>query len=411
MKDVTIIGGGIIGLCCAYYLQQAGFSIIVIDEDASPKGCSYGNAGMIVPSHFTPLASPGMISKGFQWMLNKHSPFYIKPRLSFDLLQWLWTFYRVAGKDHVVASAPLLRDLHWEGRDFFLNLTRQPGFDFRFEQRGILMLYKTAEAEKEELENAEKAESLHIQANVLTRSQIEQLDPAAKINVRGGVHYPGDAHFNPELMMSQLSQHLLSSGVEFIRGRAIDIRDDKHRSMISLSSGETLSSLKSIVCCGMQSAALLKQLKFPILLQDGKGYSMMYSNKPERPAVPSILIEPRVAITPMGDLIRVAGTFEMSGMDNKIKQHKVNSILRAVTSFYPDWHPGTGSPVWFGYRPCTPDGLPYIGWMKPGSSVLLATGHAMMGMSLAPATGRIIRDLMTDKILPASFSKLSPSRF
>ena len=411
MKDVSVIGGGIIGLCCAWYLHKAGFNITVIDEDASPKGCSYGNAGMIVPSHFTPLASPGMVSKGLQWMLNRKSPFYIRPRLNIDLLRWLWTFYRVAGKDHVIQSAPLLRDLHWEGRDFYNTLSHQPGFDFGFEPKGILMLYKTAAVEKEELENAERAESLGIEANVLSPSRVQQLDPFAKIDIRGGVHYPGDAHFNPDQLMSQLSQNLSSSGVEFIRAKAVDLSDEEHQSVISLSSGETIVSKKSIICCGVRSVALLKKLKFPILMQDGKGYSMTYSHQPDRPTIPSILIEPRVAITPMGNDIRVSGTFEMSGMDDKVNQHKVASILQAVPSFYPDWHPEPGSPVWLGYRPCTPDGLPYIGWLRAGSSVLLATGHAMMGMSLAPATGRIVSDLMTDKILPASYSKFSPSRF
>lgn len=146
-------------------------------------------------------------------------------------------------------------------------------------------------------------------------------------------------------------------------------------------------------------------------MQDGKGYSMTLSSPALKPSIPSILHEARVAITPMGNDLRISGTLEISGMDDIINQHKVDSILRAVPEYYPQLKINTPGPVWFGYRPCTPDGLPYIGRWKDGSSVIIATGHAMMGLSLAPVTGRMVSDIVTSHESVSSVAKLNPSRF
>src|SRR6187551_1912258 len=119
MKEVIIIGGGIVGLCCAFHLQEAGLQVTIIDQGDFTDGCSFGNAGMIVPSHFIPLASPGMLSEGIQWMFKKKSPFFIKPRLSLELTQWLLKFIRSSTAKHVRACAPVLRDLHQESKSIY----------------------------------------------------------------------------------------------------------------------------------------------------------------------------------------------------------------------------------------------------------------------------------------------------
>ena len=151
MKDVVIIGGGVVGLWCAWHLQRAGRQVTIVDKGDFTDGCSYGNAGMIVPSHFIPMASPGIVASGLRWMFKRDSPFYIRPRLSLELLQWLYLFNKSATKKHVEESSALLRDMHEESRALYAQLNQSSGFNFEFQQKGILMLYKSAAAERDEV--------------------------------------------------------------------------------------------------------------------------------------------------------------------------------------------------------------------------------------------------------------------
>jgi D-amino-acid dehydrogenase len=413
MKDVVIIGGGAVGLWCAWHLHQAGRQVTVVDKTNLTDGCSFGNAGMIVPSHFIPMASPGIIAQGIQWMFKKDSPFYIQPRLNLELAQWLWQFYRSATSKHVSESVALLRDLHEESRELYRSLNQTHGFNFAFEQKGILMLYTSAGAERDEMETAEAAHQLGIEANHLTPDQLRQVEPGIQISVRGALHYPGDAHLAPHLFMRQMIQHLTTNGVEFLTGKEVVSIDDhgKAGATVTLESGEKLNPREIIVASGSWSGKLTTKIGYRLPIQDGKGYSMTLQQPTIKPSIPSILHEARVAITPMGDDLRISGTLEISGMDDQVNASKVKAILKAVPEYYPELQINQPGPVWYGYRPCTPDGLPYIGRWREGSSVTMATGHAMMGLSLAPVTGRLVKDLLTMGPAYAIHNKLNPSRF
>ncbi|HZV70935.1 MAG TPA: FAD-dependent oxidoreductase [Saprospiraceae bacterium] len=413
MKEVVIVGGGIVGLCCAWHLHEAGLKVSIIDKGDFSAGCSFGNSGMIVPSHFIPLASPGMISKGLKWMFSKGSPFYIRPRLKLELAQWLWQFYRSADKKHVLESALLLRDMHIEGREFYRQLNTSSGFGFHFENKGILMMYQSTSGEHEEVETAEMAYELGIEANVLSSEALNAIDPGIKMNVRGAVHYPGDAHLAPQELMQQMIAQLLNSGVEFIGLTEVMKIEDKGKNdaEIHLQNKNSIHAKHVIIAAGSWSGMLMKKSGYKLPMQDGKGYSMTIHQPPGMPTIPAILTEARVAITPMGGHLRVAGTLEISGMDQRVNPHKIKSILSAASSYYPELKISDPGPAWYGYRPCTPDGMPYIGHLRKDSSIILATGHAMMGLSLAPATGRIVRDIILGKLMIDIGGKFNTRRF
>jgi D-amino-acid dehydrogenase len=345
-------------------------------------------------------------------MFKKDSPFYIRPRLNLELAQWLWSFYRSSNTKHVAESVSLLRDLHTESRELYRNLDQTPGFDFEFQQKGILMLFKTAAAEHEELEMAEAAHALGIEANHMAPEKLELVEPALQMNVRGAVHYPGDAHVTPHLFMKQMIQYLMQNGVDFLSGKEVVNLDDKGEAGcdVHLRAGETIKAKNVIVSAGTWSGMLMKKDGYRLPVQDGKGYSMTIERPALKPTIPAILHEARVAITPMGEDLRISGTLEISGLDDRVNPHKVHSIVSAVPEYYPQLKISEAGPVWFGYRPCTPDGLPYIGPVRAGSAVIVASGHAMMGLSLAPVTGRIVRDLMQSSH-QNPVHKLDPSRF
>ena len=398
---IHIIGGGIIGLCTAWYLRQEGYEITVIDQTNLTDGTSHGNAGMIVPSHFTPLATPGVIAKGMRWMFDSKSPFFIKPRLSLDLFQWLWQFYRACSAQKVQEAIPILRDYNEWSKQLYREFATKENFQFCFEEKGLLMLYKNVKAEKEEKEVAEQAHELGMEAKVLSAAEVQKLEKGIQLDILGGVYYPDDAHLYPNLFINQIIQKLQNQGVQFLPGQAVTkLKTNKGNiSHLLLSNQKEIAVKKVVLAAGSWSAKLLKPLGLKMLLQDGKGYSITLPKPVLRPSIPTILAEAKVAITPMGQDLRIGGTLEISNFSTRINQSRLAGILESIPRYYPDLKIETPNlkKVWHGFRPCTPDGLPYVGHSPKYGNLLLATGHAMMGMSLGPATGKLVAEIVTNK--------------
>nr|WP_298999716.1 FAD-dependent oxidoreductase [uncultured Allomuricauda sp.] len=398
---VHIIGGGIIGLCAAWYLKKAGCTVTVIDKGDLKEGTSFGNAGMIVPSHFVPMANPGVVAQGLKWMLNSKSPFYIKPRLNQDLIQWLWHFYRSSNHQHVKQAMPILYELNEHSKGLYRELTSLESFDFCFEEKGLLMLYKSSKQEEKEAKMAEQARKLGVEAEILDSEELSKLEPDMDLDVLGGLYFPGDAHLYSNKLMFQLVEVLKREGVQFrtntsisdfgLRGSKIDtLIDDK---------GNLIPVKNVIVASGTWTANLLKKANIKLHIQDGKGYSITLDQSKVKPRIPTILSEAKVAITPMGDDLRIGGTLEISGISPKINLKRIQGIKESIPDYYRNMDlPHTESKdIWKGYRPCTPDGMPYIGKSRTLNNLYVGTGHGMMGLSLGAITGKLLSELMTQK--------------
>src|SRR5437764_1648342 len=214
MKEVLVIGGGVIGLCSAYYAAKRGHRVTVIDRNPPDhEGCSYGNAGMIVPSHFVPLAAPGAVALGLKWMRNPESPFWIKPRLDWDLLDWGMKFWRASNAEHVRRAGPVLRDLHLASRACFEELAAESGNDFGLVKRGLLALCKSPHALEEEARTAAQAQELGIPAEVLNARDTAKLEPAVRMEIAGAVYFPKDCHLTPQKFMARLKKLAGDAGV------------------------------------------------------------------------------------------------------------------------------------------------------------------------------------------------------
>src|SRR5262249_53047833 len=204
---VVIVGSGVIGLCTAYYCARRGFEVTVIERNPAQRdGCSFGNAGMIVPSHFVPLAAPGMVKVAFKWMWNPASPLYIKPRLDADLLGWGMKFMRSANATHVHRAAPLLRDLSLASRKLFGAFATTPNGDFGLVKKGLLMLCKTDHALEEESKMAVQARELGVPAEVLDAKKTAALDPDVHMQIAGSVYFPLDCHLTTRRFMALLQK-------------------------------------------------------------------------------------------------------------------------------------------------------------------------------------------------------------
>ncbi len=410
---VVIVGGGVIGLCSAYYALKRGFAVTVIERDAAGSdNCSTGNAGMVVPSHFTPLAAPGMMAKGLRWMLNPESPFYVRPRLDLDLMRWGWLFYRHSTGRHVAASRELLRDLNLESRRLFKELAEDE--DFGLVRRGLLMLCKTAKGLDEEARVAGEAHEIGLQAEVLDTAAVALLDPAITMDVAGAVYFPQDCHMSPGRFMASMRRRVLEAGGLVVNGVAVDEFETRDGRVVAVTgNGRRFEGEKFVVAGGSWSADLLKSVGFKLPLQAGKGYSLTLPSPPEMPRLCSIFAEAKVAVTPMDGCLRFAGTLEVGGLDLSINSARVRGIVKSVNGYFPKFSESDfdGLKPWAGLRPVSPDGIPYLGQVPGLPNLLAAGGHAMMGLSLGPVSGRLVADLLAGDTPFRPIEAMSPGRF
>ncbi len=411
---VHVIGGGIIGWSTAWYLRKAGFEVTIIEKEARPEGCSYGNSGIIVPSHFIPLAAPGVIEKGLKWMFDAKSPFYIKPKISLELLQWLWRFYRSCREEKVKKVMPVLLEFNVLSKSLYQEIATEEGFDFFMEKKGLMMLFKTPSARKEEEMIVDKARQLGMDAHMVDATGLANFHPQMKLDVLGASYFPSDAHINPNQFMHQIRARGMETGIRQISNVAVR-GFETHKgsvSSISTSDGKKLPVKEVVLAAGGWTAILARQLGIKLLLQGGKGYSITLQGPIPKPEMPVILTEAKVALTPLRDQLRIAGTMEIGGLKNEIHLKRMQGILESVPRYFPNLQPAMPAKdqIWHGFRPCSPDGLPFIGRHPRYHNLVLATGHAMMGMSTGPATGLLVSEILQGKKTSMGMELFDPVR-
>ena len=413
---VAVIGAGVIGLCAALYCAQRGFRVTVVERGGEQRdACSYGNTGMIVPSHFIPLAAPGAVGQALKWMSDPGSPFFVRPRASWELIDWGIKFWRASNAGHVRRAAPVLRDLALASRACYEALAAN-GNEFHFEPTGALMLCKTQQSLDEEARIADQALSLGLRAEVLDAGAAAALDPGVRMDIAGAVHFPQDANLVPDRLIAALERRLKEREVQFRWNREtvgwhVD-RNDRIRAVQLDANGE-LEADEFVLAAGSWSGALARGLGLGMPMQAGKGYSLTLPHPRHAPRMCAILTEARVAVSPLGGALRFGGTMEIGGLDASIDPQRARSIVEAVPRYYPDFSDEdfAGIRPWQGLRPCSPDGLPYVGRTSRFVNLTIATGHAMMGVSLGPITGKLVAEIVSGERPELDLTLLSPDRY
>ena len=333
-KNILIIGGGIIGLCSAYYLQKEGHQVTVIDKSNFSSGASYVNAGYITPSHIIPLAAPGMINKGMKWMFNSSSPFYVKPRLDLDFLKWSLAFKKSATKSKVDRAIPVIKDINLYSRDLYEDIKLSNDFNFHYERKGLLMCYKSDKAGEEEWELGQRGIKEGLGVKNLTKKEVDELEPNANLNIKGAVYFDSDAHMTPSDFMSEMITYLKSKEVLFYDNEEvldIEINDNKI-SKLATTKRELIAD-EVVLAAGSWSSLLTKKTGISIPIQAGKGYGINVERETGI-TIPTILCEAKVAVTPMNGFTRFAGTMEIAGINHTINPVRVNAIATAAKEYY-----------------------------------------------------------------------------
>ena len=395
--QITIIGAGVIGLTTSYYLRKEGHEVTIIDRGNGTNNCSFGNAGYISPSHFIPLASPGIVAQGLKWMLSSTSPFYIKPRLNSSLVKWGLKFYANANEKTVARNAPHLNNILQLSRNLMVDLDRELNHGFQLETKGCLMLYKNVKTGHHEAELAREAKKYGMDAPVLSREEVQAMEPEVEVEVLGGVYFPIDCHLHPVRMMETLHKKVSDMGVKILYQHEVqdfEIKNQKVTAVITDKGRYPTDHL--VVAAGSWLEVISKKLGINLLLQPGKGYSVTYGSRQKNLIHPAILVDDRVAMTPMGSELRVGGTMELCGINDDINMTRVKPIITAANNYFPDIRLDMpkAEKVWSGLRPCSPDGLPYIGNSPHHQNVTIAGGHAMVGISLAAGTGLLVKQMI-----------------
>jgi D-amino-acid dehydrogenase len=412
MKHCIIIGGGIIGLSTAYYLQKEGYQVTVIDKSDFSSGASYVNAGYITPSHIISLAAPGMITKGIKWMFDAASPFYVKPRLDIDFLKWVWAFKKSATASKVKKAIPVIKDINLLSRDLYEDIKASNDFSFHYQRKGLLMCYQSDKVGEEEWNVGKRAIEEGLEVQNLSAAEVKKLEPNANLNIKGAVYFNCDAHMTPSNFMPEMVAYLKSKGVVFFVNE--EVKDiEVSEAMISkvITDKQALPADEVVLAAGSWSPLITKKLGIKIPIQAGKGYRINVARETNI-TIPAILCEAKVAVTPMDGFTRFSGTMEVAGINHTINPVRVQAIANAAKNFYQGLEITSEekAAAQCGLRPCSPDGLPYIGKSSKCKNLTIATGHAMMGWSLGPATGKLVAEVISEKKTTLDLNPFHPDR-
>ncbi len=412
MKNCSIIGGGIIGLCTAYYLLKEGHKVTVFDQSNMDSGASYVNAGFISPSHVIPLPAPGVMKKGMKWMFNPSSPLYIKLRLDLDFLKWAWAFNKSCNPRHVKKSIPVLKNISIMGQELFGAIQKIENFKFHHKKKGILMLCNSDKMLEEEIKVARLVINEGINVKELSLDELKKIEPNVKMNVKGATYYECDSHVTPHEFMEEMKVFLKSSGVQFFKNEKVeDFKVQNGEIKAVITNKQTFISDEFVLAAGTWCGVLSKKLGVKILLQAGKGYGID-TETPTGISIPAILAEAKVAVTPMNGFTRFAGTMEIAGINNSINKVRVDAIANAASRYYPEIELSSVEKRYAkcGLRPLSFDGLPYIGRTNKYKNLTIATGHAMMGWTMGTATGKLVSEIISNKKTSLNLEPFSVDR-
>ncbi len=413
--DILIIGGGVIGACTALYLTRAGRQVTLVEKADICSGASHGNACWVAAGYALPTAAPGVLGQGLKWMLDPGSPFYIKPRLNVDLVRWLWAFRGACTHKKMMAGAETLLELNRQSLQMFRELAAEPTLDFDYCEVGLLHLHLSEKYRQAGEKEADLLRSLGIKAISLGRDGLEELEPNIQEGVESGIFFPEHAHLDPRKLVETVAIQAQKEGATIMTQNEVTgfKLDGKRIVRIETKKG-SIEPKEVVLAAGAWSSILAKQLGASILMEPAKGYSVTVKKRSatQGPTRPLAVDDSKVAITPLGkDRFRFSSTLELAGFDLAINPKRLNVNRQSLQKVLPDMEILDAEEPWSGYRPLTPDGLPYIGRSERINNLIFATGHGMLGITHGPITGKLVTEIITNQTPSIKLTPMRPERF
>ena len=393
---MVVVGGGVIGAACAYYLAKSGRKVTLLDRGGFGMGCSHANCGFVCPSHVLPLAAPGAPLQALKAMLSRNSPFSIKPRFDPSLWGWLFRFARRCNRRDMMASAHAIQALLNSSRKLFDELIQTESIDCEWEAKGLLFVFRTRGALEHYAETDRLLrESFGLPSERFDADALAGLEPALKPGLAGGFLYRSDAHLRPDRLMSSWRGVLERLGVAVRENcEARGFQSESGRAVAAVTDQGEVPAGDFVLAAGALTPGFQKQLGCPIPIQPGKGYSITMPRPGVCPSYPLIFEEHRVAVTPMKSGYRLGSTMEFAGYDATLNPRRLALLKDGAAHYLREPFAGPVEEEWFGWRPMTADGKPIIDRSPALPNVLIAAGHNMLGLSMAPATGKLVAELL-----------------
>jgi D-amino-acid dehydrogenase len=410
--DAVVLGAGIVGITLALELQKSGRKVLILDKGEAGHGCSYGNAGWLTPCFSMPLPQPGMFLKSIGWLLKPESPLYIKPEPSWLLMKWMLHFLSSMNEKKMLESVAVLTEISKYSLNYYTNLAARSPSTLGFDQKGLLMVSATekgiaaAEAEMNLMQHH------GVPGKRLSKEETLALEPSLKPLISGGVYFPTEAHIEPlEAVKTLLKEFEAVGGVLLSRAEAYNFEFSQNKiSKVITTKGNFTADLV-VLALGTWSRQMGKTLGVSIPVLGGKGYSMITNSFDIKPTHPMMIVERKVAITPRANSVRLAGTLELVRGDDSITPRRVNAILKASDQYLHIQKQPEIQEVWRGLRPCTPDGVPMLGFSKKWNNLFYSLGHQMLGLQSAPGSAQLSMDIIEGGATLTDARPFRPERF
>jgi D-amino-acid dehydrogenase len=398
---VAIVGGGVIGLACANALARGGAEVVVLERARCGEGCSFGNTGWVCPALSAPLPAPRVMGRALVGMLGRDSPLLVQPRLDSSFVRWSWEFWRACSPARYRAGLEATVALARTAFDLFDEL-RSTGVEFAIHETGMVVAARSQAGIEEYATMIEGARSAGYEGPVelLSGDELRAREPALAADVAGGLVVPAERYVRPEELTGALARRLRADGVDVREGAEVT-RLARSNGRWDVTGGDTsVSAERVVLAAGAWSGPLLAKLGIRIPFEAAKGYSVTASGAGVAPRHALYLAEAKVGASPFGDRVRLAGIFDLTGIDSSLRRRRIGAIVRSSVPYFRDWRPERIEQQWAGLRPYPADGLPIIGPVPGNDGLYAATGHGRMGITLAPATAAAVRTMILEGRIP-----------
>ncbi len=396
-SDVIIVGGGIIGACSAYYLSRAGARVRIVERSTFGSACSSANCGLVCPSHVLPLTTPGAIGRAVRSLFQKDAAFAVKFRLDPSLWGWLLSFARRCNPTDMLAAGRGIQALLNSSRQLYEQLITAERLDCDWETQGLLFVF-ASEAGLEHYAETNRliSDNFGMPAKAFIGQELQDLEPALKPGLAGGFLYERDAHLRPERLLAELRRILEARGVQIVEHCAVEqVKQSAGRATALVTHQGELTADTYLFATGAWTPLFNRELGCRVPIQPGKGYSLTMPRPECCPQLPLIFEEHHVAVTPWASGYRLGSTMEFSGYDTHLNPRRLELLKQGASHYLHEPHCEPVLETWYGWRPMTPDSKPVIDRSPRHDNVWLAAGHNMLGLSMAPATGKLLTELLS----------------